>query len=79
VIFPTIFGGVFQGAGDTFPPFISSFIANVILKLPLAYFLAILLRFGTNGVWAAVALSVFIEAIFITIFFKQNKWKKKVI
>jgi putative MATE family efflux protein len=79
VIFPTIYGGVFQGAGDTFPPFISSFVANVILKLPLAYFLALLLKLGTNGVWASVALSIIIEAIIIFIFFKQNKWKMKVI
>lgn len=79
VIFPTIYGGVFQGSGDTFPPFISSFVANVILKLPIAYFLAISLKLGTNGVWAAVALSIIIEALLITIFFRQNKWKKKVI
>lgn len=79
VIFPTIYGGVFQGAGDTFPPFISSFVANVILKLPIAYLLAIILKLGTNGVWAAISFSVIVEAIFIVIFFRQNRWKKKVI
>jgi putative MATE family efflux protein len=79
VIFPTIYGGVFQGAGDTFPPFISSFIANVILKLPLAYFLSSFLKLGTNGVWVSVALSVIIEALIITIFYRKNNWKKKVI
>lgn len=79
IIFPTIYGGVFQGSGDTFPSFISSFVANVVLKLPLAYFLAIFLKLGTNGVWIAVAMSVVIEAIFIIVFFKQNKWKAKVV
>lgn len=79
VIFPTIYGGVFQGAGDTFPPFISSFVANVILKWPLAYFLAIVLKIGTNGVWIAVGMSVIAEAVIIIIYFRQNKWKRKVI
>lgn len=79
VIFPTIYGGVFQGAGDTFPPMISSLVANVILKLPIAYLLANTFNMGTNGVWIAVALSVVIEAAIIVIYFKRNKWKEKVI
>lgn len=77
VIFPTIYGGVFQGAGDTFPPMISSIIANVILKLPLAYLLAIGFNMGTNGVWASIGLSVVIEAIIIIFYFKKGKWKEK--
>ncbi|MPM41597.1 hypothetical protein SDC9_88252 [bioreactor metagenome] len=79
VIFPTIYGGVFQGAGDTFPPMISSLIANVVLKLPIAYLLAKTFNMGTNGVWIAVALSVIIEAAIIIVYFKRNKWKEKVI
>jgi len=79
VIFPTIYGGVFQGAGDTFPPMISSLVANVILKVPIAYLLALGLNMGTNGVWIAVALSVIIEAALIIFYFKKGKWKEKVI
>jgi putative MATE family efflux protein len=79
VIFPIIYGGVFQGAGDTFPPMISSLVANVVLKLPIAYVLAKTFNMGTNGVWIAVALSVVIEAAIIIIYFKRNKWKEKVI
>ncbi len=79
VIFPTIYGGVFQGAGDTFPPMISSLIANVVLKLPIAYVLAKSLNMGTNGVWIAVALSVVIEAVIIIFYFRKGKWKEKVI
>jgi putative MATE family efflux protein len=79
VIFPTIYGGVFQGAGDTFPPMISSLAANVVFKLPAAYILAIALGMGTNGVWAAVALSVVMEAAIIIFYFRKNKWKERVI
>lgn len=79
VIFPTIYGGVFQGAGDTFPPMISSITANVILKLPIAYILARGLSMGTNGVWVAIALSVIIEAAMIVYYYKRGRWKEKVI
>ena len=79
VIYPTIYGGVFQGAGDTFPPMISSLIANVVVKLAAAYYLSKVLNLGINGVWAAIALSVVVEALIVFIFFKKNKWKEKVI
>ncbi|MGH4122064.1 MAG: MATE family efflux transporter [Clostridium sp.] len=79
VIYTTIYGGVFQGSGDTFPPMISSIVANVVLKLPIAYLLARTFNMGTNGVWAAVALSVVIEAVIIIIYFKTNRWKEKII
>jgi putative MATE family efflux protein len=79
-IVPTIiYGGVFQGSGDTFPPMISSIIANVVLKLPIAYILAKIFNMGTNGVWIAISLSVVIEAAIILVYFKTNRWKEKVI
>lgn len=79
VIFPMVLGGVFQGAGDTMPPMLSSIIANVVLKLPLAYLLARFLNLGLNGVWIAIALSVIIEALFIIYYYKKDKWKENVI
>ncbi|MBU3190215.1 MATE family efflux transporter [Clostridium bowmanii] len=79
VVYPTIYGGVFQGSGDTFPPMISSLVANVVLKLPIAYLLSRSFNMGTNGVWTAVALSVVIEAVIIIVYFKTNRWKEKII
>lgn len=79
VIYPTIYGGVFQGAGDTFPPMVSSLIANVVIKLAAAYYFSKFLNLGVNGIWAAIALSVIAEALIISIYFRKNKWKKKVI
>ncbi len=77
VIFTTIFGGAFRGAGDTFPPMLASLVANVVFKLPMAYILSIHTNLGVNGVWIAVALSVLIEAIIISLYFKLGKWKEK--
>jgi Na+-driven multidrug efflux pump len=79
VIFPTIYGGVFQGAGDTFPPMVSSLAANVPVKLAAAYYFSKYLNLGINGVWAAIALSVAVEALIISIYYKKSKWKEKVI
>ncbi|GCD10956.1 MATE family efflux transporter [Clostridium tagluense] len=79
VVYTTIYGGAFQGSGDTFPPMISSIVANVVLKLPIAYILASRLNMGTNGVWASVSLSVVIEAVIIIVYFKTNRWKEKII
>ena len=79
-VVPTIiYGGVFQGAGDTFPPMISSIVANVVLKLPVGYILAKSFRMGTNGVWIAVSLSVIIETAIIIVYYKTNRWKEKTI
>lgn len=72
-----IYGGVFQGAGDTFPPMLSSMVANVVLKLPFAYVLASTFGLGTIGVWIAISLSVLIEAAIIVYYFKTGKWKVK--
>ncbi|MDF2881212.1 MAG: putative efflux family protein [Clostridiaceae bacterium] len=73
----TIYGGVFQGAGDTFPPMVASMASNVVLKLPLAYLLAKILNFGTIGVWVSISMSVVIEAFIIIVYFKMGKWKEK--
>lgn len=75
--FTIVYGGVFQGSGDTFPPMVSSMIANVVLKLPAAYFLAYALDMGIMGVWTAIALSTVAEAAIIYFYFIQGKWKEK--
>ena len=76
VVFPMILGGVFQGCGDTFPPMLSSIVANVILKLPISYILAVTFDLGINGVWIAISLSVVIEALMIIYYYKKETWKE---
>lgn len=77
--FTIVYGGVFQGSGDTFPPMISSMIANVALKLPIAFFLAKVMNLGIMGAWIAIALSVVVESAIIYCFFIRGKWKEKII
>lgn len=75
VVYSTIYGGVFQGAGDTFPPMMASIVSNVMFKLPCAYFLSIFM--GINGVWTSVALSVAVESGILIYYFKKGKWMSK--
>ncbi len=75
----TIYGAAFNGAGDTKPPMIASFIANWGGKAGVAYLATYVWGFGVNSIWGAVALSIVIEGIGVYIWFKRGKWKNKVI
>jgi putative MATE family efflux protein len=77
VVYPMIYGGVLQGAGDTRPAMVGSLIANVVFKLIFAYLLAFKLGLGLNGIWLAIALSVVIEAFYIMGAFRKNTWRTK--
>jgi putative MATE family efflux protein len=77
VVYITIYGGVFQGAGHTFPPMLASLIANAPVKLALAYLLARTLALGLPGVWIAIAVSVMVEAAIITGHFWKGEWKER--
>ena len=77
VVYITIYGGVFQGAGDTFPPMLASLVANIPVKLGLAYLLAKPLGMGIRGVWVAIAVSVLVEAAIIASHFWKGTWRDR--
>jgi len=79
IVYISIYGGVFQGAGDTFPPMIASLVANAPLKLALAYLLAKTLHMGIRGVWAAIAVSVMAEAALIAFYFWKDEWRHRAV
>lgn len=77
VIWTTVYSGVFQGAGDTFPPMLASTIAKVVIKVPLAYALVRFAQMGVEAVWWAVSFSVVIEAGLIALYYKRGRWLRK--
>jgi putative MATE family efflux protein len=79
VVYITIYGGVFQGAGHTFPPMMASLVANAPVKLVLAYLLAKTLGMGIRGVWIAIAVSVLVEAAIIAWHFWKGEWKERTV
>jgi putative MATE family efflux protein len=65
----------FNGAGDTKTPTILNLVGFWFFQIPLAYFLAIQIDFGPNGVYAAIAIAESAMAIAGIVIFRKGKWK----
>jgi putative MATE family efflux protein len=66
-----------NGAGDTLTPTIINFFCFWILEIPLAYFLALSLNIGEEGVYYAIVISESVMALTAAIIFNRGKWKRK--
>ncbi len=69
-----VIAAVFKGAGHTVPHMISALIANWLIKIPLAFLLAIPLNLATDGVWLAITLSIFAELGLLLIWYRRRDW-----
>jgi MATE family multidrug resistance protein len=70
-----ILAGGLQGAGDTKGTMWVIVIAMWMVRLPLAYFLAVVLNYGAVGVWIAMVTSMNIQGILMTLRFHKGHWK----
>jgi putative MATE family efflux protein len=68
----------FSGAGDTIPPMIVM-IPGSLLRVPLAYYLAITLDWGINGVWWTLTFTAVAKSIVLAWWFRLGRWKAKTI
>ncbi len=71
----TVLGGGLQGAGDTKGTMWVVIIAMWFIRLPLAYFFALVLGYGATGVWAAMVVSMIIQGILMSLRFHHGLWK----
>lgn len=71
-----ILGGCLQGAGDTKGTMIVIVSTLWIVRLPLAYLLAVTAGYGAYGVWIAMVISMYFQGIVMTIRFRQGRWKQ---
>lgn len=71
-----IFEGAFSGAGDTLPPMTIA-IPGAVLRIPLAWFLAVYLGWGIDGVWWSITSSTILKGIALYIWFSLGHWKKR--
>ena len=71
-----VLGGGLQGAGDTRGTMWVIIICMWIIRLPLAFFLALILGYGAVGVWAAMITSMICQGMLMSRRFHQGKWKE---
>ena len=72
VMFAT--NGVINGAGKTFTLMLFSFVALILVRVPLAYFLSP--KIGVVGIWTSMAIVNFINMSLSLIYYFSDKWKK---
>jgi Na+-driven multidrug efflux pump len=70
-----VLGGGLQGAGDTRGTMWVVVTAMWLIRLPLAYVLAIPLGYGATGVWVAMLISMVIQGAMMAARFRSGKWK----
>ncbi|WP_432631526.1 MATE family efflux transporter [Brachyspira sp.] len=72
VMFAT--NGVINGAGKTFTLMLFSFIALIMIRVPLAYFLSS--KIGVVGIWTSMAIVNFINMSLSLTYYYSDRWKK---
>lgn len=69
------FSRTMQGAGYTKHPFIITLISWVFVRISLSYILAIILNFGSTGVWLAISISNMLSGLLSYLLFKRKEWQ----
>ncbi|NQY38268.1 MAG: hypothetical protein HRT37_25700 [Alteromonadaceae bacterium] len=69
----------FNGAGDTVTPSKVTFVCSWLFQLPLAYLLGVVMDFGVDGVFMAIALSHVFMSLAAIVLFRKGYWKTKII
>jgi Na+-driven multidrug efflux pump len=67
----------FNGAGDTVTPSFINFVCFWMIKIPLAYVLAIMLGMGPRGVFIAITIAYSTQTLVSLVLFRMGKWKAK--
>jgi len=70
-----ILGGALQGAGDTRGTMGVVMISMWLIRLPLAYLLALVLGYGAVGAWVAMLTSMTIQGTLMARRFYRGRWK----
>lgn len=72
-----VMANAFNGAGDTKTPTIINVLGFWCFQIPLAYLLAIVLKFGPTGVFIAIPVAETAISIAAFVLFKKGRWKSK--
>jgi len=75
--FALILARSLNGAGDTFPPMVITALSISGVMIPLAWALPKVGDLGITGVWAAIVISMAVQALITMLWFSAGRWKKK--
>lgn len=70
-----VIGQAFNGAGDTLTPLIISLVVFWLIQIPLAYYLAVVQGWESNGVFTCIAFAHSLYAIAAILLFRRGNWK----
>lgn len=68
--------GNLRGAGDTIPGLISTIFTRGLATVASAYFLAIVLGWGADGVWYGIAIGTVLDALYMGLRWRGKAWLK---
>jgi MATE family multidrug resistance protein len=72
-----VLNGALQGAGATRAPMLATLGAQIVLRLPAAYLLAVPLGWGASGAWWSMTGSMMIQSVIVVALFRQGGWRTK--
>jgi len=64
-----------NGAGATRIPMLATFLALVLVQIPLAVWLPRWTGAGLSGVWYAIAIAILVQCAALTVFYRRGGWK----
>lgn len=67
--------GAMQGAGDTIRPMWITIVALWLIRVPLAFYLALPVGMGSPGAWIAMSVTQAVQGMMAIWLFKQGAWK----
>jgi putative MATE family efflux protein len=65
-----------NGAGDTKKPMYATLISMVLIQIPLGYILPQYFGLGITGIWIAVIIGIIIQAVLLTVMYRNGSWKR---
>ncbi|MFB0520168.1 MAG: MATE family efflux transporter, partial [Desulfatiglandales bacterium] len=76
MVLSLVLGGGLQGAGDTRGSMWVIIIGMWLIRLPLAFFLALVLGYGAIGVWMAMVISMAFQGLLMVRRYHKGSWRE---
>ena len=72
-----VMDGGLTGAGDTVSPMVVNFIALWLVMLPAVWLLSTYSGWGVNGIWWGLVIGMGVQALLMTLRFRQGRWQQR--